>query len=80
MDSCSYALCGLGCAQEDGGGRGERASVGWRLAQETRTFGTMTADLLALSDWLTSYGVTHVAHGEHRRVLEAGLQHLGEQL
>jgi transposase len=30
-------------------------------SQETRTFGTMTADLLALSDWLTAHGVTHVA-------------------
>ena len=29
--------------------------------QETRTFGTMTADLLALRDWLHAYGVTHVA-------------------
>jgi transposase len=29
--------------------------------RETRSFGTMTADLLALSDWLTSKGVTHVA-------------------
>jgi transposase len=28
---------------------------------ETRTFGTMTQDLLALSDWLTSKGITHVA-------------------
>jgi transposase len=28
---------------------------------ETRTFGTMTADLLALSDWLTAHSVTHVA-------------------
>jgi hypothetical protein len=25
----------------------------------TQTFGTMTGDLLALSDWLMSYGVTH---------------------
>jgi len=32
---------------------------GWY--KETRTFGTMTIDLLALSDWLTSQGVTHVA-------------------
>lgn len=32
-----------------------------RWYQETRTFGTMTADLLALSDWLMSHGVTHVA-------------------
>jgi transposase len=29
--------------------------------QETRTFGTMTVDLLALSDWLTAHGITHVA-------------------
>lgn len=29
--------------------------------KETRTFETMTADLLALSDWLTVAGVTHVA-------------------
>ena len=31
------------------------------LYKETRTFGTMTADLLALSDWLLAHGVTHVA-------------------
>ncbi len=29
--------------------------------QEERVFGTMTADLLALSDWLHSQGITHVA-------------------
>ena len=29
--------------------------------KEIRTFGTMTQDLLALADWLTSKGVTHVA-------------------
>ena len=28
---------------------------------EIRTFGTMTADLLTLSDWLSGLGVTHVA-------------------
>lgn len=31
------------------------------LLKEVRTFGTMTADLLGLSDWLLSFGVTHVA-------------------
>ncbi len=31
------------------------------LTKETRTFKTMTADLLALCDWLTANGVTHVA-------------------
>lgn len=30
-------------------------------SKQVRTFGTMTADLLALSDWLTSAAVTHVA-------------------
>src|SRR5437867_2895291 len=29
--------------------------------KETRTFSTMTRDLVALSDWLLSFGVTHVA-------------------
>jgi hypothetical protein len=32
---------------------------GWQVI--TRTFGTMTADLLALSDWLLTQGVTHAA-------------------
>ena len=31
------------------------------LTKETRSFETMTASLLTLSDWFTSYGVTHVA-------------------
>ena len=29
--------------------------------KETRTFGTMTRDLLALGDWLVEGGVSHVA-------------------
>jgi transposase len=29
--------------------------------QQTRTFGTMTRDLIALSDWLDHLAVTHVA-------------------
>ncbi len=33
--------------------------VGWRVI--TQTFGTMTADLLALSDWLLAHEVTHAA-------------------
>lgn len=32
-----------------------------RAAKEIRTFSTMTADLLALADWLTAAGCTHVA-------------------
>lgn len=32
-----------------------------KLETELRTFGTMTRELLQLSDWLTAHGVTHVA-------------------
>lgn len=31
------------------------------VTKQTRTFATMTADLLALSDWLSSLDITHVA-------------------
>jgi len=31
------------------------------VQREIRTFGTRTADLLALSDWLAAAGVQHVA-------------------
>src|SRR5450759_2852395 len=30
------------------------------VRRQVRTFGTMTADLLTLDDWLTSHGVTQV--------------------
>lgn len=32
-----------------------------RVVREVRTFGPMTADLLALGDWLEAGGVTHIA-------------------
>ncbi|GAC1554218.1 MAG: IS110 family transposase [Herpetosiphon sp.] len=32
-----------------------------KVHKEVRTFGTMTAELLALADWLTANGCTHVA-------------------
>jgi transposase len=32
-----------------------------KVFEEVRTFSTMTANLLALADWLASHGVTHVA-------------------
>ncbi len=34
---------------------------GQKIFQEVQTFSTMTAGLLALSDWLVSLGITHVA-------------------
>lgn len=49
--------------------------------REVKTFGTMTRDLLALSDWLQEWGCTHVAMestGDYWKpvfnVLEAGFQ------
>ena len=38
-----------------------RVEPAGRAREEVRTFGTMTADLLALADWLAEHGVTHVA-------------------
>jgi transposase len=38
-----------------------RHMVDGAVTREVRTFGTMTKDLLALSEWLASQGVTHVA-------------------
>ena len=32
-----------------------------QISQEVRTFGTLTADLLSLADWLVANGVTQVA-------------------
>jgi transposase len=37
------------------------ACVATPAGQETRSFGTMTADLLSLADWLLTCGCTHVA-------------------
>jgi transposase len=31
-----------------------------RIHQETRSFGTMTRDILEMADWLAAEGVTHV--------------------
>jgi transposase len=38
-----------------------RIASGSTVQQEVRTFGTTTGDLLALADWLTAHGCTHVA-------------------
>lgn len=31
------------------------------LKRETRTYGTLTSDLLRMSEWVTSEGITHIA-------------------
>jgi transposase len=38
-----------------------RIASGSTVQQDVRTFSTTTGDLLALADWLTSHGCTHVA-------------------
>src|SRR3989442_4258143 len=38
-----------------------RIGTGPKIAREVKTFGTTTRDLLALADWLTARGCTHVA-------------------
>jgi transposase len=56
---------------------------GGELHRETRTFGTMTADLLGLSDWLLGAGVTHVAMestGEYWKPIYNILENLFEIL
>jgi len=38
-----------------------RRDAGGRVSKATQTFGTMTAELLVLADWLQAHQVTHVA-------------------
>ena len=38
-----------------------RVAANGKVHKEVRTFGTMTADLLSLADWLAQEGVTHAA-------------------
>ena len=38
-----------------------RVAVDSKVSQEVKTFGATTKELMALSEWLTGYGVTHVA-------------------
>ena len=54
------------CAAIDVHKRTAVVSVGWaaeqgRRQKRTRTFSTMTADLIRLRQWLAEEGVTHVA-------------------
>ena len=59
------ALLWVGCASKDGGGLCAahvlRTEPSARVHREVRTFGTITADLLALNDWLNALGVEPVA-------------------
>lgn len=47
---------------------------GGRAVREVRTFGTMTAELLDLGDWLEAGGVTHIAMESTGVYLKPGLE------
>jgi transposase len=53
--------CGLDVHKRSVAACVRRLEADGRLDQETRTFGTMTRDLLEMADWLAAAGVTHVA-------------------
>jgi transposase len=57
-----YRCCaGLGVHKETVQACVRRVSEGGQVRTETRLFGTMTRDILALGDWLAEWQVTHVA-------------------
>jgi len=61
MEAIYTCCCGLDVHRRSVAACVRRLEAGGRLHQETRTFGTMTQDILALADWLAAQGVTHVA-------------------
>jgi transposase len=61
MEPIYTCCCGLDVHRRSVAACVRRLEAGGRLHQETRTFGTMTRDLLELADWLAAEGVTHVA-------------------
>jgi transposase len=61
MDVVYARCCGLDLHKRSVTACRMIASADGRSSKETRTFGTMTADLLALGDWLAQGGVTHIA-------------------
>lgn len=61
MEQILQRCCGLDVAQKTVAACVRVPGPAGRREQHIRTFGTMTADLLALRDWLGAHGVTHVA-------------------
>jgi transposase len=57
-------VCRAGCPQQECRGLSDHAQLTGQHADgivELKEFGTMTIDLLALSDWLAEVGITHAA-------------------
>jgi transposase len=61
MDVIDPQCCGLDVHQKTIAACLITSTAGAEPMKEIRTFGTMTADLLALADWLQEAGCTHVA-------------------
>jgi transposase len=61
MDITHERCCGLDVHQKMVVACLMKSSVEGAVQKETRTFSTMTADLLTLADWLSEEGCTHVA-------------------
>lgn len=61
MDALYDCVCGLDVHKKTVVACVRRIKPGAKIGHEVRTFGTMSGDLLGLSDWLTSERVTHVA-------------------
>lgn len=61
MDVTYERCCGLDVHQKMVVACLMKSSATGAVQKETRTFSTMTADLLALADWLSEEGCTHVA-------------------
>lgn len=61
MDTIFQNVAGLDVHKKTIVACARRVNDRGKTAEEVRTFGTMTSDLLGLADWLQSRGVTHVA-------------------
>src|SRR5262245_22147914 len=63
MDTLHRGCAGLGVPKDTAVACVRRPDRRGRVRSTVRTFGTMTAPLLALADWLAEAGVTVVAMG-----------------
>ena len=61
MENIFSCCAGLDVHKESAEACVRRMEAHTRLHQETRHWGTMTRDLLVMSDWMAAQGVTHVA-------------------
>jgi transposase len=61
MEILHPCCAGLDVHKRTGGACARRIEPDGRVHEQVRTFGTMTADLLELADWLDACGARHVA-------------------